>query len=1172
MPSASNNNQSNTKLVKQTSVNSVNSGGASGTSGGGTKGSSKKITENITKSNNATTNNSNSTTNNNETSSSSSIKTAKENTNNVVAAAAAANSKNWETSSAAGNASSTTANKDAGNDALNPMKLTFTTIEHKIRNLEKRKTKLEGYRAIQASGKELSSDQKAAVAKYDAVMATLEFARDLVKQMQQFTKDAEKEQKKQARKELIAKAQAETIKIREVLIIQNILSCFTDEAVRNDFLSGENGAAKLEQSEMEIIEKFCFDVQTRRPETSEDVPFATSAQKAAEIFSMTIDARPKQYGETTYESVKRIFHRIQESDYLDKIYLTDVPEPELKTLDDDLEPEVNVNNEEVTEIITQEQDLNALEEGMDTMNLEGGNMTQSGHEAPIVDNVGLIPQQQQGFNKEHLDLQQQQVALANMPPQAVAAPIMNAPMAPPATAVPSFQPAVATAHSGNTTPVHVAMYHASMAQPTPQQLQQMPNAAALMGAVPTNAAGQLMTGLASQQQTGVTGVNAAQANQQQRQMLNSPAGQPLNMHNANPQQQAPPPGHFNPTPVHAVEQNFFKHPTNHHQQQQQPPQPQQQPQQQQQYLQQIRPLAEVIGSGNFYFLQDSELDSPDLNNQGVQGVPQNTIVFEQQQQQPLQQNKTTQNLLTEQQQTANTPNQQQQQQLQQQLNQQLPPTQQNQQQQQTATQTPIQTQTFTNQSFPQMPPPQQQQQANPNANILQSQTPSPLFQQQQQQKGNQQQLFSPVQTQQQLATPQQQQQLMAEALQQQQPPNSLMMMNRLANANAPSTPLMQQQQQGLLQQQQQQLTPQNQNLVGNMQQQPQQQQQLPTNNSTADMSQTPKNAGFLFENPVVAGLSYEKQMQNKLNAEKVLNALQEANASNNTHHLHKNDLINEWDESVLKASSGTSATNNSQQDFKTTTVEASTNKWSAEVNANSPITVQQTQTRKNEWTATANNSSNNANVNSNSADTSAGGYVNDNRSETNHWHSQDSGSYGRGSSSGNRGQGGGANSGGYQRQRNDDRRDDRRPGGGSGGYRGRSNYGSGNPPQNGQTRGSGGGGGNSSGIYFRNNENATNNSYYQNGSGGGGGGGAGSNVYSNKDSRYDSRSGGGGNYRGPRGSDNNSANSRSNGPPPRHMGNRSTGGGNSNANTNSNSYMNSRQSSNRMPLGIENKN
>lgn len=61
-------------------------------------------------------------------------------------------------------------------------------------------TKLEGYRALDALGRELSSEQRAAVSKYDAVLTTLDFARDLVKQMQQFAKDAEKEQKKQARK------------------------------------------------------------------------------------------------------------------------------------------------------------------------------------------------------------------------------------------------------------------------------------------------------------------------------------------------------------------------------------------------------------------------------------------------------------------------------------------------------------------------------------------------------------------------------------------------------------------------------------------------------------------------------------------------------------------------------------------------------------------------------------------------------------------------------------------------------------------------------------------------------------------------------------------------------------------------------------------------------------
>lgn len=68
----------------------------------------------------------------------------------------------------------------------------------------------------------------------------------------------------------------------------------------------------------------------------------------------------------------------------------------------------------------------------------------------------------------------------------------------------------------------------------------------------------------------------------------------------------PPPGHqihagvVQPTTVRAVEQAYFK---------------------QHQYIQQIRPLAEVLGGGNFYFLQDSELDSPEVPNANVTPHP-----------------------------------------------------------------------------------------------------------------------------------------------------------------------------------------------------------------------------------------------------------------------------------------------------------------------------------------------------------------------------------------------------------------------------------------------------------------------------------------------------------------------------------------------------------------------
>lgn len=75
------------------------------------------------------------------------------------------------------------------------------------------KAKLESYRELQSSGKDLNQDQKTAVARYDEVVQTLEFARDLCKQFLGIVAVSEKEAKKQARKEAAAKSQAELAKV-----------------------------------------------------------------------------------------------------------------------------------------------------------------------------------------------------------------------------------------------------------------------------------------------------------------------------------------------------------------------------------------------------------------------------------------------------------------------------------------------------------------------------------------------------------------------------------------------------------------------------------------------------------------------------------------------------------------------------------------------------------------------------------------------------------------------------------------------------------------------------------------------------------------------------------------------------------------------------------------------
>jgi hypothetical protein len=80
--------------------------------------------------------------------------------------------------------------------------------------------KIESYREEQKNGKDLNSDQLAAVAKYEEVLQTLEFARDLCKQFNGIAVDAVKQHKKQARKEALEKAQQEVAKIKEILMVQ----------------------------------------------------------------------------------------------------------------------------------------------------------------------------------------------------------------------------------------------------------------------------------------------------------------------------------------------------------------------------------------------------------------------------------------------------------------------------------------------------------------------------------------------------------------------------------------------------------------------------------------------------------------------------------------------------------------------------------------------------------------------------------------------------------------------------------------------------------------------------------------------------------------------------------------------------------------------------------------
>lgn len=86
---------------------------------------------------------------------------------------------------------------------------------------------------MQKNGKDLNSDQLEAISKYDAVIAHLDFAKELSKHLTTLAIDSAKNIKKQARKEALERAQQELARTKDILIIQVCKTFFTTIASRN---------------------------------------------------------------------------------------------------------------------------------------------------------------------------------------------------------------------------------------------------------------------------------------------------------------------------------------------------------------------------------------------------------------------------------------------------------------------------------------------------------------------------------------------------------------------------------------------------------------------------------------------------------------------------------------------------------------------------------------------------------------------------------------------------------------------------------------------------------------------------------------------------------------------------------------------------------------------------
>lgn len=205
--------------------------------------------------------------------------------------------------------------KQTSTDAPDTVKQILTVVEKKVRNLEKRKGKLDTYKNDHKNGKELNEDQKNAVKKYDLVVELLEFAKELQKSFNGVVHECIKLQKKAAKREQAERQQQEIQRIRELLLLQDILVNMGTVEIRNDFLLGNNGALLLDEDKLSQLDEFYKLVSPDRNSEDDDTPFEEQLLAAAEHLTSLLDGKNKEILNTTYKSLKELLIKINDCGY-----------------------------------------------------------------------------------------------------------------------------------------------------------------------------------------------------------------------------------------------------------------------------------------------------------------------------------------------------------------------------------------------------------------------------------------------------------------------------------------------------------------------------------------------------------------------------------------------------------------------------------------------------------------------------------------------------------------------------------------------------------------------------------------------------------------------------------------------------------------------------------------
>ncbi|XP_057690683.1 caprin-1-like isoform X5 [Corythoichthys intestinalis] len=196
------------------------------------------------------------------------------------------------------------------------MKQVLGVVDKKVRNMEKKKSKLDDYQAKKIRGEKLNHDQLEALSKYQEILNNIEFARELQKSFLTLGQEIQKVVKKTARREQLQREEMEQRRLKTVLELQFLLDQLGDDNVRQDLKRPDtSGSSLLTDADLASLDEF---YKLVGPDRNCDVRLTEQYEEASQHLWELLEGKDKAVAGTSYKSLKGIMDKLLQSGYFDR--------------------------------------------------------------------------------------------------------------------------------------------------------------------------------------------------------------------------------------------------------------------------------------------------------------------------------------------------------------------------------------------------------------------------------------------------------------------------------------------------------------------------------------------------------------------------------------------------------------------------------------------------------------------------------------------------------------------------------------------------------------------------------------------------------------------------------------------------------------------------------------